>query len=513
MSSMPLHLVEENPDPALEQFLGLRDWVHAQARSQAEIHTAEEGIGIRGRELCRLFLAEFVEFCGIGDVGAAIEVQRVVPISVSGSGTGGQVVAGGVLRDAPVVLNHRRERSCGYLSEFGEIDINRLAYSQRGEASLIPLDELLALPERKYSYRIQEKLTTAIARGPFDVATRSVEEATGQQVSTANAYEVVQDVAADFDPFYESQMVPAAEETPSILVAVADGKGIHMRALVEEASQNGVPTSEPRRGTTQQATVAAVYNIEPFVRTSEDIVKESNPAPLKLVQPRPRPENKRVWASLKRTKTEIFTSIASEMIRRDPEHEKIWVCVTDGDRALRRVARTILGAVGPFILILDLYHALEYLWEAAHALHGKDSSDAKEWCTMQLRRLIAGEVSAVARGMRQSATKRGLTGANREPVDRAAGYFLSNKDSMKYHEYIAAGLPIGSGVGEGSVKNLIGDRLEGTGMHWTADVAEAVLQMRALELSGDTKAYWPFHIKQEQQRLYGNTAWTALDAR
>ena len=201
------------------------------------------------------------------------------------------------------------------------------------------------------------------------------------------------------------------------------------------------------------------------------------------------------------------------MVRRDPEHKKTWVCVMDGDRALRRVARTILGAVGTFILILDLYHALEYLWEAAYALHGRDGSEAKEWCTMQLRRILAGEVSTVARGMRQSATKRGLKKSDREPVDRAAGYFLSNKDSMKYHEYIAAGLPIGSGVAEGSVKNLIGDRLEGTGMHWGEDVAEAVLKMRALELSGDTKAYWPFHIKQEQQRLHGNTLWRPLAAK
>lgn len=44
--------------------------------------------------------------------------------------------------------------------------------------------------------------------------------------------------------------------------------------------------------------------------------------------------------------------------------------------------------------------------------------------------------------MRLGATKRKLKGERRKAVDTAANYFLSNKDSMKYDEYIAAGLPI-----------------------------------------------------------------------
>ena len=506
MASMALRLVEENPDFVLTQFQELRGFVRAQARIQPGLHTVEEGIEVRGRELCRLLLQEFVRLCGDGDVGLAIEVATVTPIRMEDRD--GIVTDVGTLTASGVLLTHRRPRERKYLSVFGPIEIERLGYSQRGQSSVLPLDERLELPDRVYSYPIQQKLSTAVARGPFEEATQTVQEATGQQVATANAPGVVIDVAADFDEFYESRPVRPPEEAPPIQVAVADGKGVPMRERVEEAARHDFPEGEQRRGTKQQATVAAVYNIEPHMRTIDDIVKECSRAPLKVVPPRPRPQDKRVWASLQRTKEEVFASVAAEMLRRDPGHLKTWVCITDGEKALRRQARKALAALGPFILILDLFHVLEYLWAAANAFHGKNTDAAETWCTAQLRRLLAGEVSGVARGMKQSATKRHIRGSRRRDIDRTAAYFLANKDSMKYDEYIAAGLPIGSGVGEGTVRNLVKDRLERTGMHWTEDVAEAVLKVRALELSGDTQDYWPFHIQCEQARLTNGRTWS-----
>src|SRR5437868_15410463 len=73
---------------------------------------------------------------------------------------------------------------------------------------------------------------------------------------------------------------------------------------------------------------------------------------------------------------------------------------------------------------------------------------------------------------------------------------------MRYHEYLANGWPIASGPVEGACKNLIKDRMERSGMRWTEQMAEAIVQLRAISLSGDFDQYWQFHIEQDQRRLY-----------
>ena len=396
MVSMPLRLVEENPDAVLAEFDSLRDWVRQEARNGKDVDFAENGIESRGRELCRLLLAEFVALSGVGDVGRALEATRVRPVVVTDSE--GRSQPAGQLVGPTVILSHRRMHEVHPTSVFGEIPVDRLGYGQRGEESIFPLDEQLALPARSYSYLLQKKLVVAVARGPFLEATRSVHEATGQQVATANADDVVIDAVLDFDDFHRSHPVKPPEERAPLQIAVVDGKGIHMRELVEESASVEHPDGDHRLGTKQMATVAAVYNIEPHVRSVDDIVQECHPKPLASVPVRPRPEDKRVWASLIKSKDDIFAEVAEEMLRRDPEHTKLWACITDGERALRRRAKELLGAYGCFILILDLWHALEYLWEAANALCGKGTPEARIWCTKQLRRLLEGKVSGVARG-------------------------------------------------------------------------------------------------------------------
>ena len=79
---------------------------------------------------------------------------------------------------------------------------------------------------------------------------------------------------------------------------------------------------------------------------------------------------------------------------------------------------------------------------------------------------------------------------------------------MRYDEYLANGWPIASGPVEGACKNLIKDRMERSGMRWTEQMAEAIVQLRAIYLSGDFDRYRQFHIDQDQRRLY--PSWTVV---
>ena len=124
--------------------------------------------------------------------------------------------------------------------------------------------------------------------------------------------------------------------------------------------------------------------------------------------------------------------------------------------------------------------------------------------------IVEGKVSLVAGAIRRLATFRKLEGPKRKAVDKAADYFLRNKDYMRYDLYLSLGLPIASGVIEGTCKHLVKDRFEISGARWGLDGAEALLKLRAIYQSGDWQAYWDFHIASEQQRLHPQGSWKPL---
>src|ERR1700687_839387 len=147
-------------------------------------------------------------------------------------------------------------------------------------------------------------------------------------------------------------------------------------------------------------------------------------------------------------------------------------------------------------------HALEKLWKAGYAFDTEGSLEADLWVLDRTLRILFGEVGQVVKGIRQSITKRALAGPKRKTLNAVADYLYRNRAHMRYDEYLANGWPIASGPVEGACKNLIKDRMERSGMRWTEQMAEAILQLRAIYLSEDFDQYWQFHIEQDQRRLY-----------
>jgi len=130
----------------------------------------------------------------------------------------------------------------------------------------------------------------------------------------------------------------------------------------------------------RMATVAAVFTRAPWVRTPEQVVESLFRIPRQTPadgQTPPRPENKRVWASLLKGKTAVIEEVAQEMQRRDPQGIKTRVALTDGERALQIPFEGTLGGT----LILDLFHVLEKLWKAAHVFHAEGTVPIPRFCT------------------------------------------------------------------------------------------------------------------------------------
>ena len=467
----------QTASPAALEFAVLEAWLASQGARLLPLHQIESQQQTKGREVQRLLLQAHLEQRGTGDVGVALRVRN---------------------QSGEVLYTHRRLSTRSLKTVFGSVQVVRMGYARVGAPSLYPLDQALALPARSFSYELQRRLVKAAVQNPFHEAVEALVELTGVSVSKRSLEEILRDAAQDFDAFYRERSPEPA--TGSILVASVDGKGIPMVKPV--AAPPPVRLSKGQKANRKRmATVATVFTRAPWVRTPKQVVESlfrtrrhtpaDGPTP-------PRPENKRVWASLLKDKSAVIQDVAQEMQRRDPEGARTRVALTDGERALQILVEKTLDVT----LILDLVHVLEKLWKAAYVFHAEGSLEAELWVLDHTLQILFGQVSQVVKGLRQSVTKRKLVGIQRKTLRAVADYLYRNRARMRYNEYLAHGWPIASGPVEGACKNLIKDRMERSGMRWTEGMAEAIVQLRAIYLSGDFDRYWSFHIEKDQQRLH-----------
>jgi hypothetical protein len=59
---------------------------------------------------------------------------------------------------------------------------------------------------------------------------------------------------------------------------------------------------------------------------------------------------------------------------------------------------------------------------------------------------------------------------------------------------------VASGLIEGTCNSLVNDRMEQSGMRWSIDGAEAMLQQRAVKKNGDWNDFWAYRIDCERDR-------------
>ena len=65
------------------------------------------------------------------------------------------------------------------------------------------------------------------------------------------------------------------------------------------------------------------------------------------------------------------------------------------------------------------------------------------------------------------------------------GYFATNADRMRYPQFRAEGLPVGSGAIESAARHLVQQRLKRPGRGWSVPGAAAVLALRSALASAD----------------------------
>jgi len=106
------------------------------------------------------------------------------------------------------------------------------------------------------------------------------------------------------------------------------------------------------------------------------------------------------------------------------------------------------------------------------------------------------EVRGVIMGLRRLGTTQKLKGDALKDLVRICNYLEKNADRMRYDEYLRRGYPIASGVIEGACRHLVKDRMERSGMRWTLDGAQSMLNVRAAFQSD----HWHRFLDDRKQR-------------
>ena len=471
---------------AQDEFAQLIEFLRSGQSRELNHTELEATLNERGRELMRVLFQSHVDSRGPGPA------------------------AGPVCGADGVERSERRLHERGLSTVFGEVRIKRLGYGASGVESLHPLDAQLNLPSGEYSLGVRRLAAEQAAQVSFEATVQALAQHTGKTMGKRQVEELVQHSAVDFDAFYAQRSPEAEKPSSSIMAISADGKGVVMlpRDLREPTRKAALGQTNKlakrlskgeKRNRKRMATVAAVYTVAPFERTPEQVVRTL--APLHEPAPaRPPVEHKRVWASLEKSPEEVIEEAFCEGLRRDPERQKTWVGLVDGNATqLELLEALALKHQVELTIVLDVIHVSEYLWKASVAFHEETSPQREQWVGERLLNVLRGNAAHVAAGMRRSATLRGLSAEQRESVDVAARYLLNHQQYMHYDRYLAAGLPIGTGVIEGACRHLICDRMD-RAARWSMTGAEAVLRLRALRSSGDFEQYWSFHVTQEYQR-------------
>jgi len=406
-------------------------------------------------------------------------------------------------------LPYHSMRPTTYYSVFGKLRFRRRYYYAPGHEGICPLDAELSLPPRCYSDLLRDWAEYCVTDESYGESIRVIERILGLSISMQALETSMQEDAVDVDAFYEQKAVPPLESEGPILVIQADGKGVPM-VRDEPARPSARRGKGEKRTKKKEAVVTAIYTIEPYHRTPEQVVEalmresavdEATQDGATRSRPqRPSPRGKEVRATLKGKDTAL-DRLARRVAQREGDHLQHRVALTDGAEALQKRMREKFPT---FELVLDIIHATEYLWDAANSLLGETHPERNAWVREQLLQILSGKTATVFETLQELAQDPSLSPAQRQTLHTTIRYYQRNLPYMRYDRYLAQGWPIGTGVVEGACGHLIKDRFEQSGMRWTPSGAQPLLDLRAVRINDDWDAYHDFRRQRQHRRLYSS---------
>jgi hypothetical protein len=210
------------------------------------------------------------------------------------------------------------------------------------------------------------------------------------------------------------------------------------------------------------------------------------------------PINKKVWGTFAgRRAAALWARKEASKRGFGPDTTETVQIVIDGAKGLQQNLERLFPNA---IFTLDVCHVVEKLWDLGQRFHAQGSAELQAWVEDLKALLYAGQAAELVERLRgywrQVPVHGPGTKSRRQALQALIGYLEPRLPMMRYKEWIEADLVIATGQVEGAVRHVVGERLDCSGMRWTQGKAEAVLQLRCIELNGD----WDRFIAWFQQR-------------
>lgn len=436
-------------------------------------------------------------------------------ISLQGDGDLGQMLT---TESGETFFRSPRKNSSVIRSIFGTHQFEQFSYSPgpKKAIALRPVSARMSLPKHRWSYLLQQWTQMLAVDSAYQQAMDNLQVILGgERFSVDTAEKINSQMGTAAGEYLGDLPKPSPKSEGKYLVASADCKGV---PLVKEdaAKVAAFETAKKNPGNRRMATVASVYSVNAHVRTAEEITDalfREEPDPNDPKAKRPEPANKNTTAHMPETVDDgdgrdfhisgihvamawIIGQIAQ---RRRPG--QVLIALMDGQESLWETMKLHLSFGARTVPILDILHALVYVWEAA-SLFEKDDDRRRAFTRDRLLRILHGEVKGVIKGLRRLGTTSKLNDAAMKDLARICGYLEKNADRMRYDEYLRRGYPIASGVIEGACRHLVKDRMERSGMRWTLEGARSMLHVRAAFQSDHWQSFLNERMKRETDQTH-----------
>lgn len=406
--------------------------------------------------------------------------------------------------DAPEVdidgqrWGNRRLHPGEYHTVFGPVVLERSVYQQSGRGRVaIPMDLRLGIVEGMYTPRMGRIATRAIALMPEEEAAQFLAEVGTATLSNSTLGRLPRAIAARYElnrPVIAAA-VRAHDVIPDEAVTVQVGlDGVMVPQDGEHAKPRGRKTKSPEPPRHEQRygpvgsegpraedrTVGRSWH-EGAVGTLAFFDADGERLRTIYLARMPEPHKATLVGELE----EEFTSV----LRERPELNVVFA--SDGAEpqwsALDAIeSRLPANWTGHTMKLVDAFHVAEYVQEAANAVEGAGTGDAKVLAATW-RETIKEKQSGAASVLRSMRARLpSVRGTTARTELKSAITYIDNQHALGRMEYVEAqkrNYPIGTGVTEAAAKTIVGVRMKRAGARFSQHGGQTVMLFRAALLS------------------------------
>lgn len=363
-----------------------------------------------------------------------------------------------------------------------------------------PLDLSLGLMSDRFSWNVLAQAARLATELSFATARELLREFVPNAPSTEVLEQTMLGLGAHAEAWFALQ--PPPEDDGEVLVVEIDGKAVPTATERELARRRRKRAHRPKSASPRHRgrQKRARHPKQPR-RKKGDKAKNGKMVTMVVLYTLRRrgrrlegPLNRRHYASFG-PKRHGFAIARREANKRGftPESGRLVQVATDGDNDYADLVAEYFPKATHTI---DCYHVFEKLWEAGGAFLKEGSAALKTWVDEQKAALFEDDVESVLAEMQRRWEAIAPTGpgnkGRRQRLRDARRYLEKRKDRIRYGTLRRRDLVLSTGIVEGAVKHIVARRCDHGGMRWIKERAQAVVQLRCIQINGDWEAFERF---------------------